>query len=198
MQVQVQKIISEEGFFFFLFKVLLYINKNICGILITIIYELDLEKYVPKIVSDLELSFRAATKKDIDAMDEEQYGYDLKGKQFSKERLVKGDRCILVFHNDKIIGYVWVMNHRQMELSQFNLIPLSKNRVYLYKAFILKEFQGMRVANAIDDYISNMFKKPGKRFVVCKTEFDNNPAKKSRERGGFKRIGYTNVRNIYV
>ena len=57
---KILKIISEEGVFPFSLKVIRYINKYTCGIVITTIYEKDLEKSAPNIVSDLKLSFKKA------------------------------------------------------------------------------------------------------------------------------------------
>lgn len=184
------KIISEKGFFSVLLKVISYINKYICGIVITTIYETNLEKSVPNIVSDLNLSFRKATKKDIDSMDAEHYDYDLKEKQFFKEQLAKSSICILAIHNGEIIGYEWVMNNNQMELSEFNIINMSKKRVYGYKAFTLKEYRGKRVQNALNIYLSNMLKKAGIKFLVGTIDINNKPMIKSIEREGHKRIGY--------
>ena len=184
---KISKIISEEGIFSLFLKVLRYIRKNICGITKAIIFELDLEKSFPRITSELELSFRMAIKKDIDAMDEEHYGYDLKRKQFSKERLEKGDGCVLALYNGKIVGYVWTMNDH-IDISKFNYIPISKNRISIYNVFVLKEFRGKRVWNAFDVYYFDIFRKAKKRFVLCVVDKDNKASIKSRERAGFKRI----------
>jgi len=186
---KISKIISEEGIFFFFLKIFKYINTNICGISKEIIFEQDLEKSVPKITTELELSFRMASKEDIDFMDEEHYDYDLKGKQYSKDRLLKGDRCILTVYNGKIIGYTWVMKD-YMELSQFNHILLSKNRIYVYKGFILKEYRGKRIQMFVHKYLANMLRKEGKRFVVLFIDIKNKSSIKCVERVGFKRIGF--------
>jgi hypothetical protein len=190
MTGKILKIISEEEFFSFLLKVIRYINKYICGIVITPIYETNLEKSVPNIVSDLNLSFRKATKKDIDSMDAEHYDYDLKEKQFFKEQLAKGSICILAIQNGKIIGYEWVMNNNQMELSEFNIITMSKKRVYGFKGFTIKECRGKRVQNALNIYLLNMLKKAGIKFFVATIDINNKPMIKSIERAGYKRIGY--------
>jgi RimJ/RimL family protein N-acetyltransferase len=186
---KISKIISEEGIFFFFLKIFKYINTNICGITKEIIFEQDLEKPIPKITTELELSFRMASKEDINLMDEEHYDYDLKGKHYSKDRLAKGDRCILSLDNNRIIGYTWIMKD-YMELSQFNHILLSKNRIYVYKAFILKEYRGKRIQMLVHKYLANMLRKEGKRFVVLFINIKNKSSIKCVKRVGFKRIGF--------
>lgn len=188
---KISKIISEEGIFSFFLKVLRYIRKNICGITKAIIFELDLEHPVPKIATKLELSFRMATKKDIDSMDDERYGYDQSAKQYSRDRLAKGDSCVLALFNGKIIGYVWIMKDH-IDISKFNYISLSKKRVSTYNAFVLKEFRGKRVRNAMNVYLIDIIRKSGKRFVVCVVDKDNKASIKCVERAGFKRIGCVN------
>jgi ribosomal protein S18 acetylase RimI-like enzyme len=182
---------SEEGFLPSFLKILKFIKTNICGISKVIIFEFDLNNSVPTVSSQINFSIRMATKEDIDLIDEERYDYNLKGKQYSKERLSKGDKCFLALHNGGIIGYVWIMKN-DMELSEFNHVPLSKKRVYTYKAFILKEFRGKRIRNAIDVYLFKMFRKAGKRFVICLVDKDNEPSIRCKERLGFKKIGYIN------
>jgi 4-hydroxy-tetrahydrodipicolinate reductase len=75
-------------------------------------------KFAQIIASSLE--------KDIEEMDERLYDYSKNAKQYSIDRLEKGDRCILALYNDKIIGYIWVMRDT-MEITQFKHISLSKN-----------------------------------------------------------------------
>ena len=179
---------SEEGAFSFLLRIVRYINKNICGISKAIIFELDLENPGLKTVTDLDLSFRLATKKDIDAMDKEHYDYDKSAKQYTMDRLAKGDRCILALHNNKIIGYLWTMRDT-MELTQFKHISLSKNRDYSYKEFVLKEFRGKRVHGSMYAYLIDMLKKDGKRFVVTAVDTYNKSALKIKRRGRYKTIG---------
>jgi ribosomal protein S18 acetylase RimI-like enzyme len=158
------------------------------GISKTIIFELDLENSGPKNVTDLDLSFRLATKKDIDVMDKENYDYDKCAKQYLINRLEKGDKCILTLQDNKIIGYLWMMSNF-MELTQLKHISLSKNRAYSYKEFVLKEFRGKRVHGTMYDHLIDMLKKDGKRFVVSTVDADNKSSLKTRRRGGFKIIG---------
>jgi hypothetical protein len=179
---------SEEGFFSFFLRIVRYINGNICGVSKAIIFELDLENPGPKTATDLDLSLRLATKKDIDAMDKEHYNYDKIGKQYSIDRLAKGDRCILALHNNKIIGYIWTMRDT-MELSQFKHISLSKNRAYSYKSFVLKEFRRKRVRGTMFSYLRDMVKKDGKLFIVSTVDSNNKISLNMLSSSGYKIIG---------
>ena len=187
---KISTILSEESAFSLFKKILKYIKAKIFKISKVIIFELALVKSVSKVATELELSFRMASEKDINSMDEKHYGYDSKGKQYSKDRLAKGDKCILALHNDKIIGYIWLMKDH-MELSQYNHIPLPKNKAYTYNGFVLKKYRGKRVHAAMYAYIVDMLKKDGKRFVISEVDEANKPALKTKnnERGEFRKIG---------
>lgn len=166
-----------------------YIRKNILGVTKTFIYEFDLNNPVPKITSEVDISFRLATKKDIDLMDDENYCYDEKGKKYAEERLKKGDSCVLTLYNGMIIGYIWV-GYDQLDISIFNLISLSKNRVSTYNYLTLKEFRGKRVNNSMDDYINNIVRKVKKRYILDIIDKENKTSAKTRKRAGYKIIGY--------
>ncbi len=183
------KIIKEEGFLSFLLKALRYFNKNIFGISKLVIFEFDLEQSVPRVVSDFPLSFRMALGKDIDLMDEEHYDYDQYAKQYSKNRLIKGDRCVLAIYNGTVIGYGWAMKD-YMELSQYNYIRLCKNKVYFYRCFVRKEYRGNKIERAIYNYLADMLKKEGKRFVLLTVDTSNKSALKTKEKDKKNIIGY--------
>ena len=44
--------------------------------------------------------------------------------------------------------YIWIMKD-YMELSELNRVPLPKEKVCIYKVFVLNEFRGKRVSGAI-------------------------------------------------
>lgn len=182
------KVISDEGIITFFKKALKSAATKIFRVNSLIIFELDIESPVRKIFPSIELSFAIASEEEIDSMDEEHYGYDEKGKQYSKDRLKKGDKCILAVYGGKITGYLSAMKDN-MELSQLNHIPLHRNRAYLYKGFVLEEFRGKRVLNALVAYMINTLKKDGKSFLVYTVAKDNKPSIKATERMGFKRVG---------
>jgi len=181
-------IIREKGIFSFILKTIRYINSNICGISKTIIYEYDLENPTPKIATNLDLSFRLASEKDIDSMDEEHYGYDRDGKKYSKNRLKKGDKCILALYNKKIVGYIWVM-YNNMELSEYKLVPLSKNKAYSYKGFVMEKHRGEKIHWAMYRFLIGLVKKEGKRYILSGVHTDNKPGIRTKEKGVYKKIG---------
>ena len=121
-------------------------------------------------------------------MDEEHYGYNQRTKQYSIDRLSKGDRCILAINNSKIIGYLWVMKD-QFELAPFKFITLPKKRVYSYKGYVIKKYRGKRIFWATHVYLFNMLRKEGKRFIVGAIDINNKPALKLKEIENWKIIG---------
>lgn len=172
----------------FFFRVIRFIKKNIFGVFRANIFQYDIENPGKKIESDLDLSFRLATKEDIAAMDEEHYDYDEKAREYSIDRLEKGDRCILAVYNNKIVGYLWSMRDT-MELTQFKHIPLAKNRASSYKGFVLTDFRGKRIHPAMYNYLISILKKDGKRYIVSMVDLDNKSSIKTKQRGNYKVIG---------
>jgi len=179
----------EDGFFSFLLRVIGYIKKNYLGIWRAIIFESEIDNKCQKKNSDLKLNLRLATKKDIDSMDKENFKFNEKAKKYFIDRLEKGDRCILSLNNNKIIGYLWAMKD-SMEITPFRHFTLSKNRAYLYNAFVLKEFRRKRVITAMHEYIYEILKKEGKRFIVLVIDADNKSSLKTRNSARDKKIGH--------
>ena len=185
---KVSNIISEEGIITFLKKALKITALSILRITKIIIYELHSQLPMRKISPKIDLSFRLATLKDILAMNNELYGYDAKAIKYSLDQFKKGDKCILSLHNNKTVGYIWIMKD-YMELSQVNHIRIPEDRAYIYKCFVLKEFRGKRILNAIDSYAIEELRKTDKKYVITSVAKNNKPSIKAKERMGFKRIG---------
>ena len=187
---QVSNYIKEESFISFLQKSRRYIKYNIYGFTDAIIFEIDLKKTYSKVNPKLKLFFRFASEKDIDLMDETQYDYNQITKQYSKERLAKGDRCILALYNDKIIGYVWIMKD-YMELSKKKHIILDKKKVYAYRCFVKKEYRGKRIESALYNHATDLLKKEGKKILILTIDNDNKPALKaiSKKKARYKITG---------
>jgi len=182
-------IISNEGIIGLIKKAIVVLSIYVCRINKLIIYELDLEKPIKKIKPKIHLTFRLAEAKDIQAMDKENYDYSQRTKKYAYERLDKGDRCLLALHKDKIVGYVWIMNGN-MELSQFNHIPLPWNKSYIYRSFVLEKFRGMRIVNAMGAYISNELRKENKRYKIATISVTNKSSIRAFDRVGYEKIGH--------
>ena len=181
-------IIEDNGFIAFAEKLFKYIAARIFTIRRVIIFELDLEEPVKKVDCQIKVSLRLASKNDIESMNKEDFDYDQKGKKHSRERLKRGDRCILALHNDQIIGYVWVMEG-QMELSIDNLVPLPKNKAYVYKGFVAEQYRGKRVLNYLDKFLIEELKKEHKKCLLKTVDINNTQAVKASVRMGFKKAG---------
>jgi hypothetical protein len=162
---RIKKKIAKEGLWSCVVQVLKHINTNICGVHRALIFELDIKNTEVPNVATVELSFQHASKQDIDALDEEQFPYDAKGKQYAYMRLERGDTCVLALHKGIIVGYLWMMKD-EMELSEFHYLPLSSKRMYLYNAFVLPDYRRRGVCQAMDIYFYEMGKKVGKQCVV--------------------------------
>lgn len=183
-------ILSQEGMVSLCRKAVKYGVGKIFNITTMIIFELELKNIHPKAATDLQLSLRLAGKTDIDVMDEEHYNYNSIDRQCSKDRLSKGDKCVLAVLDNKIVGYLWVMKDC-MALSPNNYILLSQNRAYTYRGFVVEEYRGKRIHAAMYNYIVNMAKKDGNRFVISTVDRSNKPARKtkSKDRADYEEIG---------
>lgn len=187
MGIRIKKNSENKDLSFFL-RVIKFIKNNYLGVSKAFIFELDLENPGKKTGIDLDVTFRLAIKEDIEAMDKENYNYDKNRKKYFIDRLEKGDRCILALHNDKIIGYLWIISDA-MELCPSKYISLSKNRAYVYNGFVLKEFRGRKLHAAMTEYLIDILKKDGKRFVVSAIDTKNKTSLKTRSKHRYYIIG---------
>jgi L-amino acid N-acyltransferase YncA len=165
-----------------------YIGYKTISIQRLIIYELDLNNFIEKQDTQIEIIFKVASENDLDSLDKEHYHYSDYGRQWLKHQQTKGDRCILAIKKGKIIGYVWIMKGK-MELSINNCIKIPQNKVYIYNGFVLNEYRGKRVLNAIDYYIIDILINEGKKFILTTVATNNKPSIHARKRIGFKKIG---------
>lgn len=181
-------VISEEGIATFFRKALKFTAFNLIRVRKVNIYELSLENSARGILPQVEISFRLAEITDIESMDEEHYNYNPQAKEYSVERLMKGDECVLALYHDKIVGYVWVMKG-YMELSRFKHIKIPKDKAYIYNNFVLKEFRGKRILNAMDTFVIEKLRKEDKKYLLTTVAQDNKPPVKARDRMGFEKKG---------
>lgn len=183
------RIISDDGITRFFKKTLGFFAYNTFHMTTLIIFELDLEKDDKKMEPKIKLSFRMASKEDIDTLDKKRHNMSQKMKKYSRERLEKGDKCVLALYNKEVIGYSWAMKG-SMELSQFNHIPIPEKKVYLYNAFVVNEFRGNRVNSAMRRYLTdNILKNEGKTTIIGTIAKNNIPSLKSAKRMGPKKVG---------
>jgi ribosomal protein S18 acetylase RimI-like enzyme len=154
-----------------------------------LIYELELREPVTPITSDIDLTYGFATFNDIQSMNKEDYNYSWKGKRYSLQRLHQGDRCLLAFYGNEIVAYLWIMNG-YMELSQSHHIPLPVGKTYLYKVFVVKNFRGKKILNAMHSYLFPLLYRENIRYLLTTVNVNNQSAIKAKTRSGFKEIGH--------
>ena len=184
-----RKILAEEGITQLFKKSLRFISINIFFTDTLIIKEIDLKNSNRKPIQSIDLDFKIASSEDLDLMDEKRHNMSPERKNYLKDRLKAGDKCILALNNGEIVGYSWAMKDA-MELSQFNLIPLPKNKVFLYNAYVVDDFRGKRVNNALNRYFcDNILLKEGKTKMIATISKDNNPSLKSANRSDSKKVG---------
>lgn len=153
-----------------------------------IIYEFNLKNQDNQLNSQINLTYRFATKEDILKFDAV-HGYTNKDKKYSIERMECGDECVLALNNENIIGYMWAM-HGSMELAMNNIIKLPKDKVYIYKGFVWPEYRGRRVLNGMDSYLFDKIRAEGiVKSIVTTINVSNKSSIKARENAGWKIVG---------
>lgn len=64
--------------------------------------------------------------------------------------LLKGDRCLVARHHDRIIGAIWGSSERiHMQRSLGRDLPLAAGEAYQFDAYTLPEVRGMGIASAL-------------------------------------------------
>lgn len=157
--------------------------------------DLDITKPINHVTPTIDITYRIATVADLDSMGED-LGYDQKGRRFSRHRLTRGDRCVLAIHDNRIAGYIWIMEG-EMELSQYKRIALPQSKMYIYKGFVSNEFRGKRVLNGIDTYIICLALAEGRRAIITTVDVNNRSSLVARERLCFKRVGEIVNRRVF-
>jgi hypothetical protein len=152
------------------------------------VMELDISGDLKKVDPLIPLSFRTATEEDILGMDEEATNFIPERKPYFVERLKKGDKCLLAFHQETLAGYLWLMYGR-MELSKSVHMAISPDRAYIYNGFTRKEFRGKRVINALRSQWVDMLRADGKTCIVGTIYHDNASSLQSGFRTGYKNVG---------
>jgi hypothetical protein len=76
-----------------------------------------------------------------------------------------------------------------MDLDYRRYIPISSNRVYIYKAFTVREFRGKHVLPGFYGFISDYLKQNGYNSVVVRVGSRNLPALAGTTKGGFRPVG---------
>ncbi len=152
-----------------------------------IIYELDLNKALSR-NKNKNLSFRFANFDDIKKFNYNKYAYDKNAREYAIEKLRKGDKCLLAVYNGEVVGYFWLMNG-EMELSQYNHIPLQDHKAYLYRAFVIEPFRGQRILWAMHSYYHEFLKAQDKTKVLEIISIWNKASIKAHTKIGMKPIG---------
>ena len=187
---RIKEIRKKEGNLTLLKKITIAILSKLFWIEKIILYELDLEKNLNIALPTIDVDFRLATRKDIENLDNEEYGFEPIDKKYSLKRLEKGDKCVLAIHNKEIIGYISTM-YGEMELSRVKHISLPNNKLYSYNGFVKKEFRGNRIHSGMFYHINDLGRKNGKKYGISAVFSRNKPAikAKTRQKDIFRVIG---------
>ena len=188
---KVRRVVEEEGLRRLFGKAAWACSRCVVRHIESYIYELDLRKDLPKVKVPVRLSYRMAHEADILNFDGEKYDFDEGAKKYLLERMKHGDRCILASLNNRIVGYMWIMNGA-MELSQGSLVTVSKENAYIYKGFVISEARGQRVLAGLDRFAINLLRREGARCMITTVDAGNLPALTARKRIGFEKIGVIN------
>lgn len=66
------------------------------------------------------------------------------------QQLLRGDRCLVARHQDRIVGAIWGSSERiRMQRSLGRDLPLAAGEAYQFDAYTLPEVRGMGIASAL-------------------------------------------------
>lgn len=107
---------------------------------------------IRRITPRIPVKFRFGDYSDIEKLDIAHYEYDSEAKLFAMDRLQSGDKVIFGDYQGRVVFYVWLM-FNTMDIDYRKYIPISSDRIYVYKRFTVKEYRGMNIAPAAYSFI---------------------------------------------
>ncbi len=160
-----------------------------------ILFQLDLNRTFQPVSPVDGVSVRMCRREDVLSMNRKDHDFDEKAKRYVLDRMDRGDFGLLALHDNRIIGYAWMMKGF-MELTQGRLLPVSKDRRYMYKVFVAEEWRGKRILARLDEQIINMLKNDGACSIITCIDQTNISCRRARDRMGFRAIG--NMRGVTI
>ncbi len=165
-----------------------YISSMVFRLQRQLVFELDITSPLVKVKPLIELSYRMANSDDIASMDEKKTNFIPERKRFFIDRLQQGDQCLLAFHKETLAGYLWLMKGA-MELSRSVHLSLPDHRAYVYNGYVINEYRGKRVINALRSQWIDMLRAEGKTRLVATVYHDNASSIQTIIRSGYEKIG---------
>jgi len=101
-----------------------------------------------------------------------------------KARLRRGDRCLGVFHREKLIAFSWAfLSH--IYLGRYRL-PLEPDEAYLFDAYTVPDFRGRGLSGFLRYHLYRELQKQGRTWLYSISYADNHPALRFKEKlGGY-------------
>jgi len=153
-----------------------------------IIFELDLTKKGKPAKAKIPLGFRWGTKNDILSMDRKRFGYGMRGKRYSINRLEKGDKFVVAIVDGLITGYGWVM-FGEIELTKVWHKKLPAEKACLYKEFVQEPYRNMGINRARRTVVLDYLKQKGYKTAYIISFTRNAASVRSIKASGFQPIG---------
>ena len=101
---------------------------------------------IPVNPTKVEVDWRIATADDIDALTEEDFRYDERRKEFSRQNLAEGNICVIGYV-DEVPGHVGWITFKRLYSFPFEL-PLGEGWIYLQRARTSPKFPGLGLHGA--------------------------------------------------
>ncbi len=107
-------------------------------------------------------------------------------KFFSEKDLLENGTCILVFHKDAVIGYIWVVAGKVPYLELFDMrMDISPIASYIFHFFVKKEFRKKGLGYILEKKAIETFQDK-KEYMWSVIDDSNSPSLKIAKKLGFR------------
>lgn len=111
---------------------------------------------------------------------------------FVKDALRKGNRCFGVIIDDVLAAYSW-FSRQPTEMDHSLDISFDSALVYQYKAYVVREYRGMRLSPHILRAALESYRHDGVDKAVAYIASNNYPSLKAAKMFGFRRLGTATI-----
>jgi hypothetical protein len=160
---------------------------HVCGITRSLFFECPCNDE-PLVAPPDGVKFHLGGADDLKSFSVADHEYGLAEKQFSFERLARGDSLLIGERDGEVIFYAWLM-HGLMDMDMGVLVPVSTLAAYSYKVFTVQRARGLRICHAYYSFIRRWLYTQGYERLVCRITTGNTPSIHAHARAGFRPKG---------
>ena len=156
-----------------------------------VVFEKELSDPITSLKSEIEVDVRLLSSKQIRKIER------FHSKKGVLERVKEGQMCFVAFNkNNKVISYCWIAINSIYLREMQREAKIAKNVAYVYDAFTVKEYRGLRIFPGLYTEVFRYLKKQGYRRVYAMVIAGNTTSLRSFEKG-WERLGVITFLKIF-